>query len=47
MQLGRHMHSGEHRLKETVCGDVDWIYLAQNMIQWWTLVDMVINLWVV
>jgi hypothetical protein len=25
---------------------VDWIHLAQDRNQWWTLVNMVMNLWV-
>jgi len=29
-------------LKEFVCGYVDWINLAQNMVSWWTLVNTVI-----
>jgi hypothetical protein len=28
-------------LKETECEDVDWIQLAQNKIQLWTLVETV------
>jgi hypothetical protein len=25
---------------------VDWIHLAQDRVQWWALVNMVMNLWV-
>jgi hypothetical protein len=31
-------------LKEMGCGDVDWIHLAQDMVQWLAFVVMVINL---
>jgi len=33
-------------LKETGCEGVDWIHLAQDKLQWQTLVNMVTNLWV-
>jgi hypothetical protein len=26
------------------CKDVDWIHLVQDRIQWWALVNMVMNL---
>jgi len=29
--------------KETECEGVDWTYLAQNMVQRWTLVNTVIK----
>jgi hypothetical protein len=31
-------------LKEIVCKGVDWIQLTQDMVQWWTLVNTVMNL---
>jgi hypothetical protein len=31
-------------LRETECGGVDWIHLAQNRDQWWALVNTVMNL---
>jgi hypothetical protein len=30
-------------LKRIMCEDVDWIRLAQDRVQWWTLVNMVMN----
>jgi hypothetical protein len=36
--------SGKMYLKEIWCDDVDWIRLAQNMFQWRTVVDMVMDL---
>jgi len=33
-------------LKEIGCEDVEWIHLAQDRIQWWVLVNMVIKFWV-
>jgi len=32
-------------LKETECGDVDWINLAQDKKHWRALVNTVVNLW--
>jgi hypothetical protein len=31
-------------LKETGCEDVDWIHLAQDRVQWWVLVNVVMSL---
>jgi hypothetical protein len=31
-------------LREIVWEGVDWIHLAQNRVQWWALVNMVMNL---
>jgi hypothetical protein len=31
-------------LKEIVCGDLDWIPLAQDSVQWQAVANMVINL---
>jgi hypothetical protein len=28
-------------------GGMDWIYLAQDRDQWWALVNMAMNLWVI
>jgi hypothetical protein len=28
----------------TGCEDLDWIYLAQDMVQWWAVVSMATNL---
>jgi hypothetical protein len=25
-------------LNEISCGDMDWTHLAQDMVEWWTLV---------
>jgi hypothetical protein len=33
-------------LKETGCGDVEWIQLAQDRDRWRALVNAVMNLWV-
>jgi hypothetical protein len=33
-------------LRETDCGAVDWIHLVKDRVQWWPLLNMVINLWV-
>jgi hypothetical protein len=33
-------------LKKTVWYDVDWIDLAQDKDNWWTLVNAVMNFWV-
>jgi hypothetical protein len=30
-------------LQVRVCEDVHWIYLAQDRVQWWALVSMVMN----
>jgi hypothetical protein len=29
--------------KERRCDNLDWIHLAQNMVQLWTLLDTVMN----
>jgi len=31
-------------LNERGCGDVEWIRLAQDRVQWWPLVKKVMNL---
>jgi hypothetical protein len=33
-------------LKVVTCGDMDWIQLVQDRVQWWALVNMVMILWV-
>jgi len=33
-------------LRETGWDGVEWIHMAQDMDQWWALVNMVMNLWV-
>jgi hypothetical protein len=33
-------------LKETACENVDWIHLAQDRVQWQTLANMIMNLFV-
>jgi hypothetical protein len=33
-------------LRDIGCGSIDWIQLAQDRDQWWTLVNTVMNLWV-
>jgi hypothetical protein len=30
-------------LKEIICGDVNWTYLAQDMDQWRSLVNTIMN----
>jgi hypothetical protein len=46
--LGRPGHRWEDNIKmdlrEIVCGDVDWIHLAQDRDRWRALVNMVMNL---
>jgi len=32
--------------KEIGCEDVDWIHLAQDMVHWQSLVNIVVKLWV-
>ena len=48
--LGRPRHRWEDNIKmdlqEMVCGDMDWIKLAQDRERWWALVNAVMNLWV-
>jgi hypothetical protein len=39
--IDRRMH-----LRETGCGSVEWIQLAQNRDQWRALVNKAMNLWV-
>jgi hypothetical protein len=33
-------------LRERVCGELNWIDLAQDMDQWRALVNTLMNLWV-
>jgi hypothetical protein len=33
-------------LKEIVREGVEWIHLAHYRVHWWSLVNMVLNLWV-
>jgi hypothetical protein len=33
-------------LKQIGCEDVDWIYLAHDIVQWLALVNMESNFWV-
>jgi hypothetical protein len=33
-------------LKEIWCEDLYWIHLAQDRIQWWVLVNTIMNHWV-
>jgi hypothetical protein len=33
-------------LKKVGCKDVDWPHLTEYGDQWWTVVNMVMNLWV-
>jgi hypothetical protein len=46
--LWRHGHMWKDGInmdgKETECEDVHWIHLAQDRVQWWAIVNMVINL---
>jgi hypothetical protein len=44
--LGRPRHRWEDNIKETGCEGVDWFHQPQNRIQWWVLVNTVMNLWV-
>jgi hypothetical protein len=36
----------ENGVEEIACGNVDWIELAQDRIQWLAHVNTVMNLWV-
>jgi len=36
---------GEPERKKPL-GDMHWIQLAQDRVQWWAAVDLVMNLWV-
>jgi hypothetical protein len=40
----RWKHNIKMNLKEIVCEDVDWTHVAQDRVQWQTLVNMVVNL---
>jgi hypothetical protein len=33
-------------LKDIKWNDVEWIYLAEDRDKWWSLVNIVTNLWV-
>jgi hypothetical protein len=48
--LGRSNHRLEGNikidLKEIGYKCVDWIQLAQDMVQWWAFINTVMNLWV-
>jgi hypothetical protein len=48
--LGRPKHRWEDGirmdLREIIWGSVEWIQLAQDRDQWWSLVNMVMYLWV-
>jgi hypothetical protein len=48
--LGRPKHRWEDNIKmdlgETGIDGVNWIRLAQDMVQWWACVNMVMNLWI-
>jgi len=33
-------------LREIEWEGVDWMYMTQNMNQWWALVNEIMNLWV-
>ena len=47
--LGRPRHRWEDNIKmdlqEVGCGGMDWIELAQVRDRWWSLVNVVMNLW--
>jgi len=47
--LGRPMHTWEDNIKidlrESYKG-MEWIHLAQDMVKWQALVNMIMNLWV-
>jgi hypothetical protein len=48
--LGRHRHRWVDNIKmdlrETGIDGANWIRLAQDRVQWWAFVNMVMNLWV-
>ena len=48
--LGRPRHrwvdNNRTDLQEVGCGCMDWTGLAQDRDRWWTLVSVVMNLWV-
>jgi hypothetical protein len=33
-------------LREIGINGVNWVWLAQNRVQWWAFVNMIMNLWV-
>jgi hypothetical protein len=37
-------YDSEMEIKEIRWEDVDWIHLAQDRVQWWGLVNVVVNL---
>jgi hypothetical protein len=51
---GRDEFGDKHRWEDNIKIDikeighlvVEWIYLTQDWVQWWTLINMIINLWV-
>jgi hypothetical protein len=48
--LGRPRHRWVDNMKldlrETEINGANWIWLAQDRVQWWAFVNMVLNLWV-
>jgi hypothetical protein len=46
--LGRHRRGWENNiemdLKGTGCEDVDWIHLLVRWVQWWAVVNLIMNL---
>jgi hypothetical protein len=48
--LGRPRHRWEDNIKLDLRGTgikwVNWIWLAQDMVQWWAFVNTVMTLWV-
>jgi hypothetical protein len=48
--LGRHRHRWEDNIKldlrEIGIDGANWIWLAQDRVQWWAFVNMVMKLWV-
>jgi len=40
------MEDSRMDLREIEWEGVDWMYMTQNMNQWWALVNEIMNLWV-
>jgi hypothetical protein len=43
--LKRPRHRQEMELREVGIDGANWIWLAQDRVQWWAFVNMAMNLW--